>query len=227
MLPAFAAALNDLELSESLDQELSAFLDAIHTANRERNSELRDELASAVDVLNRAEIEPVLLKGAIRLTDELYPDHGWRMLRDLDILVPAASLAKARRAFEKAGYAACGSGGQVRRRGGACQIDLHSELFPTPVQVRLLRAADMVEGARAVAFADGTVRVASVEHQLVHLIGHGQIRHFGHAPSGVFPCAIGWRSQRWCIGGKKPSTGRRFQRVLMRPAGRCCLCCSG
>jgi hypothetical protein len=181
VLPAFAAALKDLELTESLDRELGAFLDAIHAANAERNSELRDELAAAVGVLNRAGIEPVLLKGAIRLTDGLYPDHGWRMLRDLDFLVPKASLAEAIRAFEEAGYAACGSGGQVRRRGASCQIDLHSELFCTPSQVRILCAADILERVRPAAFGDGRVRIPPVEHQLVHLIGHSQIRHFGHA----------------------------------------------
>jgi hypothetical protein len=76
-----------------LDQELGTFLEAIHTANTERNSELGDELAAAVGILNRAGIEPVLLKGAIRLIDGLHPNHGWRMLRDLDLLVPEAGFA--------------------------------------------------------------------------------------------------------------------------------------
>jgi hypothetical protein len=181
VLPAFAAALQDLELTEILDQELRAFLDAVHAANKERNSELRDELAAAVSVLNRAGIEPVLLKGAIRLVDGLYPDDGWRVLRDLDLLVPRATLAHAIRAFETAGYAACRPGGQVLDRGGVGQIDLHSELFPTPRQVRLLAAMDVLNRARPIGLAGGNARIPSVEHQLVHLIGHGQIRHLGHA----------------------------------------------
>jgi hypothetical protein len=188
VLPAFGAALQDLDLTESLDQELSAFFDAVHEANKERNSELRDELAAAVGVLNRADIEPALLKGAIRLAQDLYPDHGWRMLRDLDLLVPQASSAQALRAFEAAGYASCGSGGEIRRRGSACQIDLHTELFCTPAHVRLLRAADTLQKARPVAFGDGRVRIPTVEHQLVHLIGHSQIRHFGHAFGRISLC---------------------------------------
>jgi Uncharacterised nucleotidyltransferase len=181
VLPAFGVALKDLALAESLDQELGAFFEAVHAANLERNSELQEELAAAVGVLNRADIEPVLLKGAIRLADGLYPDHGWRMLRDLDLLVPKASLAEAIRAFEKAGYAACRSGGDFRRRGGVCQIDLHTELFCTPRQVGLLQAVDILDRVRPVAFGDGRVGIPSVEHQLVHLIGHSQIRHLGHA----------------------------------------------
>ena len=181
VLPAFAAALRDLDLIGSLDEGLGAFLLAVHAANLERNVELRDELAAAVGVLNRAGIEPVLLKGAIRLTDRLYPDDGWRMLRDLDLLVPETSLSDAIRALEEAGYASCGLDGEVRRRGGACQIDLHTALFGGSQQAPLLQAAQVLDRSRRLALEDGRVRLPAVEHQLVHLIGHGQIRHCGHA----------------------------------------------
>ena len=63
VLPAFGAALRDLDLVECLDQELGAFLEAVHAANRERNAEVRDELVAVVGILNRADIQPVLLKG--------------------------------------------------------------------------------------------------------------------------------------------------------------------
>jgi hypothetical protein len=181
VLPAFAAALSDLGLRESLDPELGAFLDAVRAANAERNHELRAELAAAVAILNRADVEPVLLKGTIRLLDRVYPDDGWRMSRDLDLLVSKASLREAKRAFQNAGYAECGSHGALHRPGGACQIDLHTELFCRPRQLRLLPAADVLEGARHVAVGNGRVGVPSIEHQVVHLIGHGQIRHLGHA----------------------------------------------
>ena len=123
VLPALAAALKDLDLLGALDQELAGFLELVHDANIERNGELRAELTIAVGVLNRAGIEPVLLKGAIRLATGLYPDDGWRMLRDLDLLVPQGRLAEATRALQDAGYARCGPGGEFRRPGGACQID--------------------------------------------------------------------------------------------------------
>ena len=181
VLPAFAAAATDLGLSESLDRELGAFLNAVHAANTERNNELRDELSVVVHALNRVGIEPVLLKGAIRLLDGLYPDDGWRMLRDLDLLVPQASLTAAIQALASVGYASCGSGGELRRRGGACQIDMHTELFFTQRHIRLLQAAELLGKARFVAFGKGRVQVPTVEHQVVHLIGHSQIQHLGHA----------------------------------------------
>jgi hypothetical protein len=181
VLPAFAAALEDLDLIGALDQELGAFLEAVHAANRERNGELRDELATAARALNRVGIEPVLLKGSLRLLDGLYPDDGWRMLRDLDLLLPEASLATARRALEAAGYAACGSRGEMRRREGACQIDLHTDLLNAARDLRLLPAVDVLNAARRATLGPVRVGIPAVEHQLVHLVGHGQIRHLGHA----------------------------------------------
>jgi hypothetical protein len=180
VLPALAAAMKDLALVEP-QTELGAFLEAVHAANLERNSAFRAELATAVGILNRAGIEPGLLKGAIRLADGLYPDHGWRVLRDLDLLVPAAAIRDALRAFQEAGYLSCESDKELRREGGACQIDVHRELFFSPRQIRLLQGAEVLDSARVVEFAGGRARIPSIEHQLVHLVAHGQIRHLGHA----------------------------------------------
>jgi hypothetical protein len=213
VLPAFAAALTDLDLIGSLDQELGAFLEAVHAANRERNGDLRDELATAARVLNRAGIEPVLLKGSLRLLDGLYPDDGWRMLRDLDLLLPEASLAPARRALEQAGYAACGSRGEMRRGEGACQIDLHTELLNGAGDGRLLPAPEVLSVARPAALGQVRIKLPSLEHQLVHLIGHGQVRHLGHSQGRI---ALGDRLEaaalvRW---GREsidwPAVQRRF-----------------
>ena len=179
VLPAFAAALRDLGLIELLDEELGAFLSAVHAANVERNDELRDELAAAVAVLNRVGIEPVLLKGAIRLVDQLYPDHGWRMMRDLDLLVPKDKLV---RALERAGYLRLDPGAfELGRPKALAQIDLHPEPFSTRAEAGLLSAAEILDGARPAAFGNGSVRLPAVEHQLVHLVGHCQIRHLGYA----------------------------------------------
>jgi hypothetical protein len=180
VLPALGAAMQDLALIEP-QTELGGFLEAVHGANLERNSAFRDELATAVGILNRVGVVPALLKGAIRLADGLYPNHGWRLLRDLDLLVPTAAIRDALRAFQEAGYASCRWDKELRREGGQCQIDLHRELFFGPRQIRLLRGAKVLDGARIVEFAGGRVRIPSIEHQLVHLVAHSQIRHLGHA----------------------------------------------
>jgi hypothetical protein len=184
VLPAFAAALQELGLTGPLDEELGAFLAAVHAANEERNKELSDELLAAVAVLNQADIEPVVLKGAIRLIDGLYPDHGWRMMRDLDLLVPKARWAGAIGLFQRAGYVLRGEVNKevpLRRPGAVVDIDLHRELFSTRRRERLLRADEVLNASCRAAFQDAVVRLPSMAHQIVHLIGHRQLQDHNYA----------------------------------------------
>lgn len=184
VLPTFAAALQDLGLIECLDGELGGFMAAVHAANEERNRELSDELVAVVGILNRAGIEPVLLKGAIRLVDGLYPDYGWRMLRDLDLLVPDARWADAMALFQGTDYTVCGEGNKeahLQRPGGLVIVDLHRELFSTRRCQRLLRAEEVLNGARRAPFGDAMARLPSMAHQVVHLIGHTQLEDHNHA----------------------------------------------
>ena len=147
VLPAFAAALQDLELIGALDEGVGAFLEAVHAANAERNREIGDELVTAVGILNRVGVEPVLLKGAIWLVDELYPDHGWRMLRDIDLLVPQPTWAAAILALQDNGYAFARDKvhheAALRRPGGLVRVEVHRELFSTPKQDTLLRGVEV------------------------------------------------------------------------------------
>lgn len=193
VLPALAAALRDLDLIGSLDEGLGGFLETVHGANAERNRELGEQLANAVGVLNRAGIEPLLLKGAIRLVDGLYPDQGWRMLRDLDLLVPEARFADAAGVLRAAGYVLAAEGDQGvagRRPGGLAEIDLHRELFWRLRKAQLLRADEMLGHSRPATFGGLAVRLPSLEHQIVHLVGHSQIKHHGHALG-----RIAWRDR--------------------------------
>jgi Uncharacterised nucleotidyltransferase len=173
VLPALAAALRDLDLSRSVDEELRAFLEAVHGANVERNRELRGELRAVIGVLNRVGIEPVLLKGAIRLVDGLYPDDGWRMLRDLDLLVPEARWAAAVQALQRAGYTLgreAATAAVLRRPGGPVTIDVHTEPFSTPSRQGLLSGEEVLNGARPAVIGNAVVRLPSLLHQMIHLI---------------------------------------------------------
>jgi len=158
-----------------------------HAANAQRNSRIREQLAAFVDVLNRAGIEPVLLKGAIRLIDGLYPDSGWRTMRDLDVLVPAAEFMDALGALGEAGYRLVRPLEQkhkeamVRREGDCVPFEIHRELFATGRRQRLLRGSDVLSGSRPAMIESARIRLPSTVHQLVHLIGHSQIGHSGHA----------------------------------------------
>jgi hypothetical protein len=157
-----------------------------HSANIQRNARLREQLTAVVGRLNQAGIEPVLLKGGIRLVDGLYPDPGWRTMQDLDILVPEAGFASAIDALQSAGYIAVRPADHRRkdvklRRQGLADVEIHRELFGPARQQRLLTGAEVIGGSRLAAVDGAAARVPSIAHQLVHLIGHSQIGHRGHA----------------------------------------------
>ena len=88
VLAAFAAAMAELELTGGLEPYLQGFLAAFYAANGVRNRLLRRQLSEVTAVLDRIAVAPVLLKGAIRLVDGLYPDISWRMMLDLDLTFP-------------------------------------------------------------------------------------------------------------------------------------------
>ena len=159
---------------------LRLYLEFIHTENRERNRVLRRQLGEAVASLNGIGIEPVLLKGAVRLVDRLYPSPAWRFMRDLDLLVPRDRLSDAAARLATIGY---GFGRARRRLFGAHRhlpplgrdhdaavIEIHEELLPSrrdlcPAAGVLARSLPVdVDGARA--------RLPDTIDQIALLIGH-------------------------------------------------------
>jgi len=192
VLAALAAALRDLNLADVLEPELSEFLAAVHAANEERNGELYSQLAEVVAKLNRIDVEPTLLKGAIRLVDGLYPDLGWRMMWDLDLLVPQVRLGEAVVALRELGYVPTSESATKAHHYPAlvhphhpAVVELHGELLEKPRQRRLLNAAELIEASRPIVFDNRRARLPSVEHQIVHLVGHCQVHHHGHVVGRV------------------------------------------
>lgn len=193
VLAAFAAAISDLGLAHRLESELRDFLAAVRHWNGSRNQAMRRQLGEVVTLLNGIGVEPVLLKGAIRLVDGLYPEPGWRMMGDLDLLVPQERRAEAMAALHRAGYATAPAYRQIEpsyawhhhcpplvRPNRPAPVEIHDELFVTRRQQRLLPGVAMLEAATPAMVESGLARLPRLEHQLVHLIGHCQIADRGH-----------------------------------------------
>ena len=111
LTPAVGAALEELGLAGSIPPDLSDYFAAMRSAGEERNGDLRADLFRIVAILNEAGVEPILLKGALRLVDGLFPDDSWRFMHDLDLLVPAAGVGRSTRALP----VGLGDGGTGRR----------------------------------------------------------------------------------------------------------------
>lgn len=89
--------------SVALPEDVRGFFATVHARTRARNRRMRDQLAEAVICLNRANITPMLIKGAALLAMPV--DARGRMLADLDLMVPASALADAGEALGAIGYA--------------------------------------------------------------------------------------------------------------------------
>lgn len=190
LTPAFATCLDELDLAEGLEADLRSYLAAMREAGEARNRGLRADLLRIAKALNAVGIEPVLLKGALRLTDGLFPDDTWRFMHDLDLLVPEATTAEARRALEGLGWpAAAGEEAGASRHelvlvrpDLTARLEVHSVPLEPP-HAPLLPAAGLIARSEPLETAGARFRAPSPVDQAIHLVLHAQIQH-GHLATG-------------------------------------------
>lgn len=181
-LPALAGAVHrlpDLPLPDGLRE----FLDDIRLTNAKRNAALRAELDAGLRLLAGAGVEPVLLKGALRLVDDLYPDPAWRLMADLDLLIEPERVEAAARSLAAVGFVPATGEGEhsadihhlpgLRRPEGIAMVELHHAVLPERF-ARVLPAAAVLERSRR---GEGTARMPALLDQLIHLVAHAQLQH--------------------------------------------------
>lgn len=178
--PMLAACIADPEIGPHLPEDFRLYLEFIHAENSRRNEALRLQLAEAAACLNAVDIQPVLLKGAIRLVDGLYPDPGWRFMRDLDLLIPRDRLSDAVARLNLLGYGFRENAAEwsaqhkhlppLRRDGDAAVIEIHAE----PLSGRHgLWSAESVQARSKLVDLDGTqIRIPDIADQVAQLILH-------------------------------------------------------
>lgn len=191
LTPAFGAALEQLGLAGPLPADLRDYLGAMRTAGEERNRTLRADLLDILSILNAVGVEPVLLKGALRLVDDLFPDDAWRFMHDLDLLVPAADVDRAGRALRGLRWTEGlhdGEGGRhalvLMRRDGLSRLELHDEPLEAGWR-RHLDAAGLLARVRRRERAGVAFLEPAPEDQIAHLVLHAQLQH-AHLATGRF-----------------------------------------
>jgi hypothetical protein len=187
--PTLYRSLGDKALLDVLPAEVRSYLEAVHALNGERNRRLADQLLEIVAVLNRAGIEPVLLKGIGYLFADLYRDPAARVIGDIDLLVtgdelPAAVAALAAQGYREAGpedysFAAHHHHTPLVCDHGVAAVELHDETVAPPF-TPLLPAARLHRGARPVTTGGRRFHLPAPQDQLVHNIVHTQLvdRHY-------------------------------------------------
>lgn len=184
-LPDVAAAIGALDLEDRVPPDHRALFAFVREANGRRNQELRAALLEVGRALNEAGIEPLLLKGANRLIDGLYPDLGWRMMTDLDLLLPPCVDTAALGTLAGLGYAPVGQRPtehqhlpELVHAESGVMVELHREVMPARLR-RLVTGAQVYGRASIVTIEGVRLRTPEPADQLLHVIAHDQLSHSG------------------------------------------------
>jgi hypothetical protein len=171
--PALHCSLVEARRIDELPDEARDFLGFLHERTRARNSRLREQLLEAISALNRASIEPIVLKGAIGLIAGPSARIGSRLMSDIDISVRACEVESAARVLAHIGYAFVEGDRAMARPSDAAMLELRAQP-PAPPNVdnngaRSLRPHLVeCEGTRA--------WVPSPTAQALHLIRHDMLK---------------------------------------------------
>ncbi|WP_445503113.1 nucleotidyltransferase family protein [Microvirga sp. G4-2] len=104
LTPALFEALSRAGQIDKVPEDACTYLEFIHQRNLERNKRLRAQLIEALAALNRAGIEPTLLKGAVPLFSAPENQIGGRLTRDLDLSVGEHEAKASRQCLIDLGY---------------------------------------------------------------------------------------------------------------------------
>lgn len=160
---------------QALPDDVRTFLAQVRARNRERNASLTGTMAEACALLNRAGVEPVLLKGAAlrALVGERAAD---RMTSDIDLLVQPCEFDAALGALLRAGFEITEDKrnltrhpivavGRVQDAGG---IDLHQRAPGGEIVSRVRERCAPAE------FLGAQVRIPPPELQVLISVWHDQ-----------------------------------------------------
>jgi hypothetical protein len=196
LTPAMWVALKKKNLTAELPDELRDYLHELHQMSKERNAKLRAQLLEAVRRLNRIDITPVLLKGAMHLVTDVYGDTGARIMTDIDLLVPREKIDACLPALHDLGYEAeedihndyhedhhhCAP---LFRPGDYGSLEIHRSLTENTYADILPTEIGLAE-AQPLEFQGLSMKVLSPTHRLLHNILHSQLVDHNHA-DGIFP----------------------------------------
>jgi hypothetical protein len=163
------------------------YFDAVLMLNGRRNEKLLKGLARVAAVLNAIEIQPVLLKGAAHLVEELYPARCLRVVGDLDVLVAENRLESAAAALQRMGFRAGGPAQPENHHHWPMLFDPETgaavELHTSALHRRsehIMPAARFHRNTRSVTFRGARVRLPDATRTVGHNIIHDALDHEGY-----------------------------------------------
>jgi hypothetical protein len=173
--------LRQKKLDRLLDPDVRHYLNGMHALNLNRNHGLRRQLLEAIEILNRNDIHPLIIKGGAQLLDPVHGDMGSRIMTDIDMWVPKGQLPIAVDALAAIGY---GDGGKslknyhhwapLFREGEYGAIELHSDVLPDSL-TRVLNAADICRQSASQSTQGLCFRIPNPTHAILLAMLHSQV----------------------------------------------------
>lgn len=187
LTPQLAAAL---AAAPRLPDDVRAFLADVRSRNAERNRRLFDQLTEAVGVLNRAGIEPTLLKGAALWVSGPVDAPFERLLADIDLMVRPDEARRALAALTLHGFVVLAEHeghevhafAELARPQDVGAIDLHQR---PPGPPGLAESSDFARHRRTIAWNGVSAQVPSPAMSVFLTILHDQF-HDGDYWRGGF-----------------------------------------
>jgi hypothetical protein len=178
------AALARAHRLAALPCDVADYLALLHRNNTERNEALRRQALEMLAAFHAADIPAMMLKGALSLFLDHYPDRGARMFRDLDVLVPPDRMAHAIAVLESLGYRATTTYQPVQhayaefmRGNDPGAVDLHVELIDAHY---ILPQEEIWERAEACEVDGIRFHLPSPTDRILHNFLHAEIHHLGN-----------------------------------------------
>lgn len=187
VVPALAHRLVHDGAADRLPPLVRRYLDAMLRLNRSRNQQIREEALDLADALNEIDIVPVFLKGSAGLLAEFYDEPGFRVMSDMDVLVPLDRAEDCRHHLAGLGYRPQGKIDHPRnksvetfvRRASVAPIDLHHQPLDFEYE-NVLAARDVMKNAVTHRWHHVEFAVPSMTHQVMINIAHAQLNDHGY-----------------------------------------------
>ncbi len=196
LTPALWVALQNKNLTSELPEDFREYLNELHHLSKQRNDKLRGQLLETIGYLNTLNITPILLKGAVHLVSDIYPDNGVRMMSDLDILVAQNEVEPTQEALINLGYQKntdcevdyppdhhhCAP---LFRPGDYASLEIHRQLLDKRYS-HILSAETAIDASVPLIVDGHSMRVLNPSHRVLHNILHSQLMD-QHYANGMIP----------------------------------------
>lgn len=169
---------------------VTARIEQIWLAHLDRRRELEAALAELVGAMNRAGLEPVLLKGARALATG---NPAWRTMRDLDLLLFGNDAMRAHQAALGLGYRPAAT--STEKAGKHHFQPLFRDDFPGWIEIHQKAATHRAEGllptrllermSTRVQFSGVSARVLTPPAHTLHAVIHHHVGHRGDKGGGI------------------------------------------